>query len=123
MLEKYTCAWTNRQIWTSLVSFGSSYLHSILLDQRFWNSLVIVTSTGWIVSGKEPHFQQDSSINKIKVPQQPIDDILLIDPNNRKYVDLPNDMTNDANEYELYESDDLICLFACSYTNFLIIPY
>lgn len=53
-----------------------------------------------------PPLQQDSCVDAVEVPDQPIYDILLIDPHNRDYKDLPNDETDKRHEDKFYENDE-----------------
>ena len=48
---------------------------------------------------------QEEHINEVEEPEQKTDDILLIDPHNREYEDLPEDTTDEAVEDEFIEND------------------
>ena len=50
--------------------------------------------------------QQYSCVDTVEVPDQPTDEILLIDPHNRGYEDLPDDETDEINEDEFYENNE-----------------
>ena len=51
---------------------------------------------------------QEEQTNKVKQPEQQADDmILLIDPHNREYEDLPDDTTDDTAEEEFIKNDDV----------------
>ena len=41
----------------------------------------------------------------MEVPEQPTDEILLVDPENQGYEDLPDDITDEGNKEEFEESD------------------
>lgn len=42
----------------------------------------------------------------MEIPEQGIYEILLVDPQNSRYKDLPYDIVDEANEDEFEESDD-----------------
>jgi len=46
-------------------------------------------------------------MNEVVEPEYQMDDILLIDPQNREYEDLPDDATDEAGEDEFNENDDV----------------
>ena len=71
-----------------------------------WWAVIKVTSRGRIISGEEPHLQEEH-INEVEEPEQQIDDILLIDLHNREYEDLPDDTANKPVEDEFNENDDV----------------
>ena len=68
-----------------------------------------ITPRGRIVAGEEPPLQEEDAINEVEVPDQQLDENLLIDPNNHQYEDLPEDATDEAREDEFDCSDDDDC--------------
>ena len=64
-----------------------------------WLAVIKITPRGRIVAGQEPPLQEEDAINEI----------LLIDPENQQYEDLPEDVTDEAREYEFDGSDDDHC--------------
>ena len=71
-----------------------------------WLAVIKFTPRGRIISGEEPPLQEEQ-INEVEEPEQEIDDILLIDPHNHEYEDLPDDATDEAVEDEFNENDDV----------------
>ena len=71
-----------------------------------WFVVIKVTPRGRIIGGEEQPLQEEH-INKVEEPEQQTDDILLIDPHNREYEDLPDDTTNEAVEDEFNEKHDV----------------
>ena len=70
-------------------------------DSRItWLSTIKITPYGQIVSGEKLPLQQDFCINVAEAAEQQNNAILFIDPNNRKYENLPDDI--DGSD----ESDD-----------------
>ena len=53
--------------------------------------------------------QEEDAINEVEVPEQPTDEILLIDPQNFQYEDIPEDATDEPREDEFERSDDDDC--------------
>lgn len=45
-------------------------------------------------------------MNEVEIPEQCIYEILLVDPQNPRYEDLPYDIVDKANEDEFEKSDD-----------------
>ena len=74
-----------------------------------WLATIKITPRGRIVAGEEPPLQEEDAINEVEVPDQQTDEILLIDPNNHQYEDLPEDATDEAREDEFECSDDDDC--------------
>src|SRR5690606_16804271 len=72
------------------------------------NLLVVikVTPRGRIISGEEEPLQEEH-INVVEEAEQQTGEILLIDPHNREYEDLPEDTTDEAGEDEFIEDDDV----------------
>lgn len=64
-----------------------------------------ITPRGRTIGEDEPPLQ-DMCVDPVEVPYQSTGDILLIDPQHRDYENLPNDETDERNEYEFYESDE-----------------
>ncbi|KAL0837449.1 hypothetical protein Bca101_089339 [Brassica carinata] len=107
------------------VEFPGLLEHSILASQaeqvRFlpyprlrssginWLATIKITPRGRIVAGEEPPLQEEDAINEVEVPDQQLDENLLIDPNNHQYEDLPEDATDEAREDEFDCSDDDDC--------------
>ena len=50
---------------------------------------------------------QEEHFNEVEEPEKQTDDILLIDPYNREYEDLPNDTMDQAVDDEFNENDDV----------------
>ena len=71
-----------------------------------WFAVIQVTPRGRIISGEEPPLQEEH-IDEVEVPEQQIDDILLIDPHNHEYEDITDDATGEAVEDEFNENDDV----------------
>src|SRR5690606_21922259 len=65
-----------------------------------WLTAIKITPRGRIVASEEPPLQEEASITEVDVPEQQTDDILLIDPVNCQYEDLPDEMTDEAGEDE-----------------------
>ena len=65
-----------------------------------------MTPRGRIIAGEEPPLQEENT-NEIEEPEAETDDILLIDPHNREYEDVPDHSTDDGVEDEFYENDDV----------------
>ena len=74
-----------------------------------WLATIKITPRGRIVAGEEPPLQEEDAINEVEVPDQQLDENLLIDPNNHQYEDLPEDATDEAREDEFDCSDDDDC--------------
>ena len=74
-----------------------------------WLAAIKITPRGRIVAGEEPPLQEEDAINEVEVPEQPTDEILLIDPQNFQYEDIPEDATDEAREDEFERSDDDDC--------------
>ncbi|KAL0741906.1 hypothetical protein Bca4012_083419 [Brassica carinata] len=74
-----------------------------------WWTAIKVTPRGQIIGGDAPPLQQDSCADAVEVSDQPTEDILLIDPQNRDYENLPDDEPDERNEDEFYEPGDEQC--------------
>ena len=74
-----------------------------------WLAVIKITPRGRIVAGEEPPLQEEDAINEVDVPSQQLNEILLIDPENQQYEDLPEDVTDEAREDEFNGSDDDHC--------------
>ena len=74
-----------------------------------WLAVIKITPRGRIVAGEEPPLQEEDTINEVDVPDQQLNEILLIDPENQQYEDLPEDVTDEAREDEFDGSDDDHC--------------
>ncbi|XP_056856542.1 uncharacterized protein LOC130505955 [Raphanus sativus] len=72
-----------------------------------WLAVIKVTPRGRIIGGEEPPLQEEH-INEVEEPEQQMEDILLIDPHNHEYEDLPDDTTDGASGEEFNESDDMV---------------
>ena len=55
--------------------------------------------------------QEEDAINEVDVPDQQLNEILLIDQENQQYEDLPEDVTEEAREDEFDGSDDDHCTY------------
>ena len=64
-----------------------------------WLAAIKVTSRGWVIGDDQPPLQEDV-VNEVEVPEQPIDEILLVDPQNPIYEDLQGDITDKGNQDE-----------------------
>lgn len=74
-----------------------------------WLAVIKVTPRGRIIGEEAPPLQEEH-INEVDEPEQLTDDILLINPHNREYEDLPEDSTDEAEEDEFHElSSDDVC--------------
>jgi len=70
-----------------------------------WLAAIKVTPRVRVIGDEQPPFQEDS-VNVVEAPEQSTDEILLVDPQNPGYEDLPDDITTDeGNEDEFEESD------------------
>ncbi|KAL0741277.1 hypothetical protein Bca4012_082790 [Brassica carinata] len=74
-----------------------------------WLVAIKITPRGMIVAGEESPLQEEDATIEVEVPDQQTDQILLIDPDNHQYEDLPEVETDEAGEDELYRSDDDQC--------------
>ncbi|KAL0723682.1 hypothetical protein Bca4012_038281 [Brassica carinata] len=74
-----------------------------------WLVAIKITPRGRIVAGEEPPLQEEDATIEVEVPDQQTDQILLIDPDNRQYEDLPQVETDEAGEDEFCRSDDDQC--------------
>ncbi|KAL0650577.1 hypothetical protein Bca4012_093268 [Brassica carinata] len=74
-----------------------------------WLAAIKITPRGRIVAGEEQPLQEEDAINEVEVPEQPTDEIFLIDPQNFQYEDIPEDATDEAREDEFERSDDDDC--------------
>ncbi|KAL0645683.1 hypothetical protein Bca4012_043974 [Brassica carinata] len=77
-----------------------------MVSEINWFAVIKVTPCGRIIGGEEQPLQEEH-INKLEEPEQQADDILLIDPHNREYEDLPDDTTDEAVEDKFNENDDV----------------
>ena len=71
-----------------------------------WLAVIKVTPSGRTIGGEEQPFQEEH-INEVKEPEQQTDDILLIDPHNHEYENLPDDTTDEVVEDEFNGNDDV----------------
>ena len=55
--------------------------------------------------------QEEDAITAVEVHDKKTDEILLIDPDNRQYKDLPEDVKDEACEDEFDGSDDDYCTY------------
>ena len=53
--------------------------------------------------------QEEDAITEVEGPEQQTDEILLIDPENFQYEDIPEDATDEAREDEFERSDEDAC--------------
>ncbi|KAL0701226.1 hypothetical protein Bca4012_057348 [Brassica carinata] len=65
-----------------------------------------VTPRGRVLTDEQPPLQEDA-VNEVEVPEQATDDILLIDPHNQGYEELPDDATDEGNKDEFEENDEV----------------
>ncbi|KAL0899939.1 hypothetical protein Bca101_083900 [Brassica carinata] len=86
-----------------------SFLPYPRLRRINWLATIKITPRGRIVAGEEPPLQEEDAINEVEVHDQQTNEILLIDPNNHQYEDLPEDATDEAREDEFECSDDDDC--------------
>ncbi|KAL0853780.1 hypothetical protein Bca101_058932 [Brassica carinata] len=72
-----------------------------------WLAAIKVTPRGRVLSSDEQPPLQEDAVNEVEVPEQATDAILLIDPYNPGYEELPDDATDEANEDEFEENDEV----------------
>jgi len=58
------------------------------------------------LTDEQPPLQEDT-VNEVEVPEQDTNDILLVDPYNQGYEELPDDATDEAHEDEFEENDEV----------------
>jgi len=63
-----------------------------------WLAAIKVTPRGRVLT---------DAVNEVEVPEQATNDILLVDPHNQGYEELPDDATDEANEDEFEENDEV----------------
>ena len=71
-----------------------------------WLAAIKVTPRGRVLTDEQPPLQEDA-VNEVEVPEQATNDILLVDPHNQGYEELPDDATDEANEDEFEENDEV----------------
>ena len=71
-----------------------------------WLATIKITPRGRILTDEQPPLQEDD-INEVEVHEQVTNDILLFDPHNQGYEELPDDATDEANEDEFEENDEV----------------
>jgi len=71
-----------------------------------WLAAIKVTPRGRVLTDEQPPLQEDV-VNEVEVPEQATNDILLVDPHNQGYEELPDDATDEANEDEFEENDEV----------------
>ncbi|XP_013617848.1 PREDICTED: uncharacterized protein LOC106324422 [Brassica oleracea var. oleracea] len=62
-------------------------------------------TSGRVLSDEQPPWQEDV-INEVDIPEKATDEILLVDPQNPRYEDLPYEVADEAIEDEFEERDD-----------------
>ena len=62
-----------------------------------WLSTIKVTPRGRVLSDEQPPLQEDA-INEVEVHKKAADEILLVDPQNLGYEDLPDDIADVGTE-------------------------
>ena len=62
-------------------------------------------TSGRVLSDEQPPLQEDV-VNEVDIPEKATDEILLVDPQNPGYEDLPYEVADEAIEDEFEESDD-----------------
>ncbi|XP_056847467.1 uncharacterized protein LOC130498122 [Raphanus sativus] len=72
-----------------------------------WLAAMKVTPRGRVLSTDEQPPLQEDAVNEVEVPEQAEDVILLIDPHNPGYEELPEDTMDEANEDEFEENDEV----------------
>lgn len=72
-----------------------------------WLAAIKVTPRGRVVNDDEQPPLQEDAVNEVEVPEQPIDEILLVDPQNQGYEDLPDDLADEGNGDEFEENGDI----------------
>ena len=70
-----------------------------------WLADIKVTPRGRVLSDEQPPLQEDV-VNEVDIPEKATDEILLVDPQNPEYEDLPYEVASEAIEDEFEESDD-----------------
>ena len=63
-----------------------------------WLAAIKVTPRGRVLT---------DPVNEVEVPEQAINDILLVDPHNQGYEKLSDDATDEANKDEFEENDEV----------------
>ena len=58
------------------------------------------------MTDEQPPLQEDT-VNEVEVPEQATNDILLVDPHNQEYEELPDVATDEASEDEFEENDEV----------------
>ena len=71
-----------------------------------WLTAIKVTPRGRVLTDEQPPLQEDT-VNEVEVPEQATNDILLVDPYNQGYEELPDDATDEAHEDEFKENDEV----------------
>ena len=71
-----------------------------------WLATVKVTPRGRVLTDEQPPLQEDT-VNEVEVPEQATNDILLVDPYNQGYEELPDDATDESHEDEFEENDEV----------------
>ena len=71
-----------------------------------WLAAIKVTPRGRVLTDEQPPLQEDT-VNEVEVPEQATNDILLVDPHNQGYEELPDDATDEVNEDEFEENDEV----------------
>ena len=73
-----------------------------------WLAAIKVTPRGQVLMSDELPPLQEDVVSVVAVPEQVTDHILLVDPHNPGYEELPDDaITDEANEDEFEENDDV----------------
>ena len=70
-----------------------------------WLAAIKVTPRGRVIGDDQPPLQEEA-VNVVEVPEQPVDEILLVDPQNLIYEDPSEDIMDEGNEDEFQEDDD-----------------
>lgn len=71
-----------------------------------WLAAIKVTPRGRVLTDEQQPLQEDA-VNEVEVPEQATNDILLVDPHNQGYEELPDDATDESNEDEFEENDEV----------------
>ncbi|KAL0731224.1 hypothetical protein Bca4012_027318 [Brassica carinata] len=73
-----------------------------------WLTSIKVTPRDRVLTDEQPPLKEDA-VNEVEVEvsEQATYDILLVDPHNQGYEELPDDATDEANEDEFEENDEV----------------
>ena len=70
-----------------------------------WLAAIKVKPRGRVIGDEQPLLQEDS-VNVVEAPEQSTNEILLVDPQNPGYEDLPDDIITDEGDKDEFEESD-----------------